>query len=148
MTTQIKQSIFSPRDFSAGNREFYDIPLLGEVQVEMNTSTGGDYNIGELIKNFTKNDTRSLTLRAIDDGLASTGILTGDFLTVNIKAKLQNGDIAAIKLGDKIYIRKIYFENNFVRLETEGHSPSPFIIDIKTPGFEIIGKVITVIREL
>jgi SOS-response transcriptional repressor LexA len=67
---------------------------------------------------------------------------------VHIDGTLKDGDIAVIRLGYKIYIRKIYFDKKRVRLETESGNPSPLIIDRETPGFEIVGKVVTVIREL
>ncbi|MGD9897668.1 MAG: S24 family peptidase [Calditrichaceae bacterium] len=130
------------------NSEFYNIPLLGEVRMENNFHTSGNYNIGEIISNFKKDDTRSITLKAIDNGLSNTGILSGDFLTVNLTPHLRNGDISVIKLGHRIYVRKIYFDKHLIRLETADASVSPLIVDPRTPDFELIGKVVTVIREL
>lgn len=130
------------------NRDFYDIPIMGEVHIESESGSGGNYSLGELIKNFRNQDTRSITLRSLDDGLVENGIFPGDFLTVDLAAKLKNGDIAAVKLGDKIFIRKTIFEKDYIRLEKGSSDNSPLIVDIKTPGFEIIGKIATVIREL
>jgi len=130
------------------DRDFYDIPIMGEVHIESKSGFGGNYSLGELIKNFRNQDTRSLTLRSLDDGLLENGIFSGDFLTVDLDAKVKNGDIAAVKLGDKIYIRKTIFEKDYIRLEKGRSDNSPLIVDIKTPGFEIIGKIATVIREL
>lgn len=128
--------------------EFYNIPLMGEVHLENDFGTGGDYSLGELIKNFRKHDTQSVTLRALDNGLSGDGIYYGDFLTVDLSSKPKNGTISAVKLGPKLVIRKIYFERNLIRLEATDSNSSPIIVDPKTPGFEILGKVHTVIREL
>ena len=130
------------------DKEFYNIPLLGEVHLENNLGSGGDYSLGELIKNFRKKDTQSVTLRALDNGLSDDGIFYGDFLTVDLNSKPRNGDISAVKLGNKIIIRRTLFSGRFVRLEAADSSSSPIIVDPKTPGFEILGKVHTVIREL
>ena len=130
------------------DREFYDIPIMGEAHLESESGAGGNYSLGELIKNFRSRKTRSLTLRSLDDGLLEDGIFPGDFLTVDLAAKVKSGDIAAVKLGDKIYIRKTVFEKNFIRLEKGRSDNSPLIVDIKTPEFEIIGKISTVMREL
>jgi len=127
--------------------EFYSIPLIGEVHLETDLSSG-DYSLGELIQNFRKEETRYLTLRAADDGLINDGILPGDFLTVDFQSRLKNGEIGAVQLGERIYVRKIFFQKKLVRLETSAPQPNPLIIDPKLPGFEILGKVITVIREL
>ncbi|GEM_PF-1769010 len=128
--------------------EFYNIPLIGQVHVENEWGSGGDYSLGELIRNYKKNDTRYLTLRAADDGLSAVGILQGDFLTVEMNRKPRNGDIAAVRLGERVFIRKTYFERGLIRLETTDPSTAPLIVDAKTPGFELLGKVHTVIREL
>ena len=128
--------------------EFYNIPLLGEVRLENDSGSGGDYTLGELIKNFHKTDTQSITLRALDNGLAGDGIFYGDFLTVDLNSKPNNGAIAAVILGPKLVIRKTYFERGLVRLESTDPGSNPIIVDPKTPGFEILGRVHTVIREL
>lgn len=130
------------------DREFYNIPLFDEVRVEHKGHFQGDYDLGEIIGNFRKNAQQSLNVRAADDGLSGVGIYKNDFLTVQLKVPLEDGDIAVVKLGPKIYIRKIFFDNKRIRLETDSGTPSPFIIERGTPGFEIIGKVTTVIREL
>ena len=132
----------------SADKEFYNIPLLGEVHLEDTNGSGSNYSLGELINNFRKLDHRSLTVRALDNGLEGDGIFRGDYLTVDLNAKLRSGNIAAVRLGEKVIIRKIFFSNPFIRLETTDSFNAPLIVDGKTPGFEIIGKVHTVIREL
>ncbi|HHJ53116.1 MAG TPA: hypothetical protein ENJ89_07965 [Caldithrix abyssi] len=136
---QKPQDILSP--------EFYSIPLIGEVHLEDEWGPG-DYSLGELIQNFRRKETRYLTLRAADDGLIDDGILPGDFLTVDFQTLPASGEIGAVQLGERIYVRKIFFQKKLVRLETSSANPSPLIIDPELPGFQILGKVITVIREL
>ncbi len=142
-----KTNSASPIPFT-GDKEFYNIPLLGEVRLEGADGSGGDYSLGELIKNFRKQDQHSVTLRTLDNGLEGDGIFYGDYLTVTLGSKPRNGDITAVRLGEKVFVRKIFFTNNLIRLETTDPYNAPLIVDTKTPGFEIIGKVHTVIREL
>ena len=86
--------------------------------------------------------------RAMDNALSSEGILRGDYLTVDLLTKPKNNDVAAMRLGERIYIRKIFYDPQYIRLQSPNVSVAPLIIDPKTPGFEILGKVIAVIREL
>jgi len=130
------------------DKEFYNIPLFGEVKITDKNNPRGDYDIGEIITNSRNSASQSLNFRAADDALSRAGIFSGDFLVVHLDRPLKNGDIAVVQLGYKIYIRKIFFEKKRVRLETDSGTPSPLIIDPATPGFEILGKVVTVIREL
>ena len=132
----------------SGEHEFYNIPLLGEAHIDSSHNPRGNYNIGEIINNIRNTDSRTISLRSMDDGLSSAGILNGDFLTVTLDIPLHNDDIAVVRLGSRIYIRKIFFDRNLIRLETAAPKSSPLIVDPKTPGFEILGKVTSVIREL
>jgi len=142
-----KSKSIPPISFT-GDREFYNIPLLGEVRLEDTSGSGGDYSLGELIKNFRKRDQYSITLRTLDSGLEEDGIFYGDYLTVDLGSKPRNGDITAVRIGEKVFIRKINFTASLIRLETTDPYNAPLIIDSKMSGFEIIGKVHTVIREL
>ena len=130
------------------NSEFYDIPLLGEVRLVFSDSSRKPISIGEIINNFRQTNSRTITMRAMDDGLSGAGIMEGDYLTTDLHTTARNGDIVAVKIGYHIYIRKIFYERNLIRLETSTVTPSPLIVDPKIPGFEIIGKIIAIIREL
>ena len=129
------------------DKEFYNIPLFGEVHIDHGIEFNGDYDLGEIVTNSQKSNTKSLNLRAADDGLSGIGIYKNDFLTFTLNTQIQNGDIAVIQLGHKIYVRKIFFDKKRIRLESDSNTPSPLIIDMDTPGFSILGKVTTVIRE-
>ena len=130
------------------DKEFYNIPLFGEVKIHDKNNPRNDHDIGEIITNVRNSTSQSLNVRAADNALSRAGIFNGDFLTVHLNQPLKNGDIAVVQLGYKIYIRKIFFEKKRVRLETDSGTPSPLIIDPATPGFQVLGKVVTVIREL
>jgi phage repressor protein C with HTH and peptisase S24 domain len=106
------------------------------------------YSIGEVIENFRRRNSSSVTLMAMDDGLVFTGILPGDYLTVDLKIRPVNGDIVAMKLGGRLFVRKVYFDGRFLRMESDPERPAPFIIEQNAPGFELIGKVVNIFREL
>ena len=129
-------------------REFYDIPLLGEVKIEHNSSMMGDYSIGDIINNFRLNNTQTFSIQVMDKGMEASGIYRGDYLTVLLHDKINNGEIAVVRLSDKIYVRRLFYVNGFIRLETSSESRNPLIVDPSTPGFEIIGKVLSLIRAI
>lgn len=140
--------LYLNEDLAPGTKDFYNIPLMGEVHFEDDLGSGGDYSLGELIYNYRQTSSQTATLRALDNGLTEAGILYGDYLTVDLARKPRNGEIGAVKIGDRIYIRKIFYDRQFVRLETADGNSAPLIVDPKIPGFEILGKISTVIREL
>ncbi len=131
------------------NHEFYQIPVIGEVHLhEDEWNDSSQFSLGKQIQNFRKQDRQTITVRALDDALSGEGILRGDLLTVNLKERPHNGDIAAVTFGDKLFVRKIFFQNKFVRLDTSEEAESPLIVDAHTPDFLILGKVTMVVREL
>jgi len=133
---------------SAEEQDYYNIPLIGQVRFDHDHPSLHKYSIGELIENFRRRNSGSVTLRAMDNGLIFTGILPGDYLTVDLRIRPSNGDIVALKLGGRLFVRKIYFDGRFLRMESDPERPAPFIIEQNAPGFELIGKVVNIVREL
>ncbi|MBD3225455.1 MAG: hypothetical protein GF313_12035 [Caldithrix sp.] len=149
MSKEIKHAIYSEftdRQFFT-DRDFYDIPLLGEVKIDP-LRHSSHYSIGEVIRNLHNDKEQSLTLQAMDNGLSGEGILEGDFLTIDVHKKVLDGYITAVQIGKKLYIRRLFYNKQLIRLEGSQMQDTPLIIDPKTPGFKILGKVVTVFRAL
>ena len=121
--------------------DFFNVPVLGMVRAGYPDSAAGDYDLGDLVANFRKDHNHSITLEVLDNAMENAGILKGDFLTVDLSLRPHDGDIAVIKLGERFFIRKFYRQDKQIRLETASVPPSTLIIETKTPGFEVIGKV-------
>ena len=130
------------------SNDFFNIPLIGVVQRTDHDTHSGDYDLGELISNFPSKNNKHITLQVLDNAMIKAGIIKGDFINIDINAKLKNGDLVVIQLGERTYIRKYYSEENLIRLETADQYHTPIVIDPKTPGFKIIGKVISITRQL
>ena len=129
-------------------REFFDIPLLGQVRSGDPLSSAGDYNLDELVSNFQHTDSHSITLQALDNAMQGAGIIKGDYLTVDLRLKPQDGDIVVVKLGERYFIRRFYQQNHRIRLETCDAYPSSLVIEDNTPGFMLFGKVLSIFRQL
>ena len=129
-------------------KDFFDIPLLGIVRASHPYTAYGDYQLAELINNYKNNNADTVGLQVTDDAMHKIGIIKNDYLSVNLKVPLNNGDIAVVKLGERVFIRKFFKHDRMIRLETANDYPTQIIIDPKAPGFEIIGKVVSISREL
>jgi SOS-response transcriptional repressor LexA len=128
-------------------REFFDIPLLGMVRANSTNSFSGDYNLNELVSNFENTNQDTITLEVLDDAMSHSGIIKGDYITVDLRQHPENGDIVVVKLGERFYIRRLYQENNRIRLETSDAQPTPLVIEVDTPGFHVLGKVLSLSRQ-
>jgi len=132
----------------AVNREFLDIPLLGQVRPGDPLAASGDYNLDALVANFQHTDRHSVTLQVLDNAMQGSGMIKGDYLTVDLREKARNGDIAVVKLGERYFVRRFFRQNHRIRLETSDAYPSSLVIEENTPGFLLIGKVRSIFRKL
>lgn len=130
------------------NSEFFNVPLLGLVIPDDPEYSNGKYDLNELVSNYKKKDIHTFNLSILDNAMKNCGILKGDLLSVNLNSTINNEDIIVVKIGERILVRKYFKNNNLIRLETADDYPSDLIIEPNTPGFQILGKVVSVIREL
>jgi len=130
------------------NKEFFDVPVIGVVIPDDPDFVSGKYELNELVNNYQNKNVNTINVSILDNAMKNSGILKGDLLTVDFNIQLKDNDIAVFKLGEKILVRKYFRQNNFFRLETADDYPSHLVIESNTPGFEILGKVTSVTREL
>ena len=130
------------------NKEFFDVPLLGIVVPDDPDFTSGKYELTELVNNYQNQKANTFNFSILDDAMKNCGILRGDLLTVGFNITLKDDDIAVFKIGEKILVRKYFRKNDLIRLETADDYPSHLIVEPNTPGFKILGKVVSVTREL
>jgi len=55
------------------DKEFYNIPLFGEVKIDDKNNPRSHYDIGEIITNSRNSTSQSFTVRAADDALSRAG---------------------------------------------------------------------------
>jgi SOS-response transcriptional repressor LexA len=128
--------------------EYFDIPLIGVLQPVSSDHTQGDYPLADLVTNRFIDGNNQVTLQVTDNAMINAGIIKDDYLTIEITPILKNSEIAAIKLGERFYIRRFFREGTHIRLETAEAYPSIQVIETKTPGLFIIGKVVSITRKL
>lgn len=64
-------------------------------------------------------------------------------ITIRCQLMVENGELAAILVGDEVTIKRVNFTNGEIILLSENNSFDPIILNEKNPG-SIIGKVIHV----
>lgn len=83
-------------------------------------------------------------LRVEGDSMSGAGILDGDFAVIRQQETVENGEIAAVRLGDEATIKRFYREKNGFRLQPENENYEPIL----TVEVEILGKVAALFRKL
>lgn len=119
------------------------VPLLGKVTaglpitaVEEVTDyvpySGGGYEPGELF-----------ALRVSGTSMLYAGILDKDIVIVRKTPAAENGDIVVALIGDEATVKRIYFEEDHIRLQPENDAFEPIIVKEAV----VLGKVISLVRN-
>jgi repressor LexA len=84
----------------------------------------------------------ALTVRG--DSMDGAGIMDGDTAIVEKRTSLRNGEIAVIRLDDRVTLKRFFLENNQVRLQPENPNYPPIYC---SEGLQILGRLVTLIRS-
>ncbi|MBQ1210181.1 MAG: transcriptional repressor LexA [Clostridia bacterium] len=118
------------------------IPLLGKVTAGMPILavqdvedyvpySGGHYPASEMF-----------ALRVSGTSMINAGILDKDIVIVHRTPVAQNGDIIVALVGDEATVKRVYWENNQVRLQPENPEFAPIIVN----EVVVLGKVVSLLR--
>lgn len=81
-------------------------------------------------------------LRAIGDSMINAGILNDDIIIVQKSSEVRNGDIVVALIEDEATVKRIYYENGYIRLQPENEKYEPIIVKEAI----VLGKVIALLR--
>ncbi|MCM3454442.1 transcriptional repressor LexA [Heyndrickxia oleronia] len=79
-------------------------------------------------------------LRAKGDSMVNARILDGDLLLIRRQDDVENGEIAAVAIGDEAVLKRVYKTNNNIILQSENPKYPPIVLDDKK-NIRIIGKL-------
>jgi repressor LexA len=113
------------------------LPLLALENVESHIA---------LDKSFISGD-GLFSLKVVGDSMIGAGIFEGDYVVARQNESLEKGDIVVAIIGEEATVKRYFPEKNQVRLEPANPTYGPIIIDSKTPGFYIAGKVVGLLRR-
>lgn len=125
------------------------IPLVGSVAA--GTPILAVENIEEYI-NLEKQlagrtDSDVFLLRVKGESMKDVGILDNDLALVRSQPEVDDGDIAAVIIGDEATIKYVHFGQNTLRLEPANNRFKPIILG-PDDDVRIAGKVLMSIRQL
>jgi SOS-response transcriptional repressor LexA len=135
------------KKFEAENEEFFRIPKA-EFIIKRHKGDRHPLHIGSLVKNESMSIPDRLSLEVKESGMEKSGIRKGDHVVVEKNDQYYEGDILAIQLDERILLRRLYNTKGRLRLECDSATSPTIIVENRTPGFSILGRVIQVIREL
>ncbi len=108
-------------------------PILAVEEVEdyVPFSGGSQYQAGELF-----------ALRVSGTSMINAGILDRDVVIVKRTSHAQNGDIVVALIEDEATVKRIFVEQDHIRLQPENDAFEPIIVKEVT----VLGKVVSLVR--
>lgn len=136
--TAITRSLQDSRDVPLIGRVAAGIPLLAVENVEGHVRV--DRSIAPSDETFA--------LRVRGDSMKEAGILEGDIIFAKPQNTASSGDIVVALLGEEATVKFFRPQNDRICLEPANRYYSPIIVEKGTPGFQILGRVIGLMRKL
>jgi SOS-response transcriptional repressor LexA len=135
------------KKFEYENEEFLRVPKA-EFIIERHKGNSVPLQIGSLVKNDSMSITNRISLEVKESGMEKSGIREGDHVVVEKNEQYYEGEILAIQLDERILLRRLYNTKGRLRLESDSRNLPIIIVENRTPGFSILGRVVQVIKEL
>lgn len=127
---------------------FVAVPLVGRI------AAGQPILAVENIENYIAIDKSFLpsgeifSLKVVGDSMIEAGIHEGDYVMARRQETAEKGDIVVAVIGDEATVKKYFPEKNKIRLEPANPKYGPIVVEKRTPGFYIAGKVIGLLRKM
>ena len=120
------------------------LPLVG--QVAAGAPILAEENIEEYIEipDVIGGEDGDYILRIRGESMKDAGILEGDYVVVRPAEDAPDGEIVVALIGEEATVKRIYRENDHVRLQPENEAMEP----IRTTDATVLGRVIGVLRKV
>jgi repressor LexA len=112
-------------------------PLLAEENVEGTLTVSRDWVNGD----------EAFILKVEGESMINAHILPGDYALVRRQATAENGEIVVALVNDEATIKRVFFKKDLVVLQPEHPTMSPIQVKKGEKSFQIIGKVVGILRK-
>lgn len=113
-------------------------PLLAEQNIEGSFALSGEWVNGD----------DAFILKVQGDSMIGAHILPGDHAVVRRQTAAENGDIVVALLNDEATVKRIFFQKDEVVLRPENPAMEAIVVRRGERNFQIIGKVVGILRRL
>lgn len=116
----------------------HQVPLVGELSSDQN-----------LVANIPRDIEADFAIRVVDDAMINARIFKDDFVFIKRQSEVDNGQIAAVLIDNKVILRRAYKYPN--RLELRPENPTYPVIDLEGNdllGIRILGKPVAFVAVI
>ena len=122
------------------------VPILGQIACGEPILAEQNYEGSVMVP---ENVNATFALRCKGDSMIDANIQDGDVVFVQETPKVENGEIAAVVIGDEATLKKVYYQNDTITLMPANSSFEPLVYKREEINdIRICGKAVAVLRYI
>lgn len=122
------------------------VPILG--QIACGEPILAEQNVESTIM-LPEDVKADFALRCNGDSMIDANIQDGDIVFMKIMPEVENGEIAAVVVGDEATLKKVYHQNNTLTLMPANSSYEPLVYSKEELNdIRICGKAVAILRHI
>jgi len=125
------------RDLPILGRVAAGAPLLAEQNVEGTLSISTEWVNGD----------EAFLLKVQGESMVGAHILPGDLALVRRQSTAESGEIVVAMVNDEATVKRVFFKKDVIVLQPENPAMAPIQVRRGEKNFQIIGKVIGILRR-
>ena len=121
--------------------EMINLPIVGKI------SCGNGSLAYEDIENYEPTPKKWLNggeyfyLRVRGDSMVNARINDGDLVLIRRQEEVEDGQIAAVLINDEAFLKRVFYRNGTLVLQSENCNYAPIVCDPKKDSCRIIGRL-------
>jgi repressor LexA len=142
---QLLDASLSP---SARTSSYRELPILGRVAAGQPLLSDQNIEGTSVVPQDWVNDDEAFLLKVQGESMIGAHICPGDQALVRRQSTAENGDIVVALLNDEATIKRILFKPDGIVLQPENSAMAPIQVKKSEKSFQIVGKVVGILRKL
>ena len=142
---QLLDASLSP---SARTSSYRELPILGRVAAGQPLLSDQNIEGTSVVPQDWVNDDEAFFLKVQGESMIGAHICPGDQALVRRQSTAENGDIVVALLNDEATIKRILFRPDGIVLQPENPTMPPIEVRKGEKSFQILGKVVGILRKL
>jgi repressor LexA len=142
---QLLDASLSP---SARTSSYRELPILGRVAAGQPLLSDQNIEGTSVVPQDWVNDDEAFLLKVQGESMIGAHICPGDQALVRRQSTAENGDIVVALLNDEATIKRILFRADGIVLQPENPAMPPIQVKKGEKSFQIVGKVVGILRRL
>jgi repressor LexA len=136
------------RRSAPGAPPYRELPILGRVAAGQPLLSDQNLEGTSVVPQDWVNGDEAFLLKVQGDSMIGAHICPGDQALVRRQSTAENGDIVVALLNDEATIKRILFRPDGIVLQPENPAMPPIHVKKNEKNFQIVGKVVGILRKL